>query len=680
MENKRIFTLLGLLIIASMLFAACGAPPTPEVIRETIVETVVIEREGEQVVITQIVEVERIVTPEPPPAVTFTNKDPNTFVQTTYGEPESLDPAWNYETSGNEIMMNVYETLVFYNRQDANEFIPLLATDWTLSDDDLTYVFTIRQGVKFHEGGDMTPEDVAWSIQRGILQGGGWSPQWLLTEPLLGIGIHDIAELVDGDFVDDPDSLQGADPALLLETCQKVTDAVVADNSAGTVTFNLANPWGPFLATIAQSWGSIQDKEWAVGLGAWDGDCATWQDYYGVNEENTPLRAVMNGTGPFIFDHWTPGEEIVLVRNPNYWRTADVGPMWEGGPVGNAAIERVVIKQVNEWGTRYAMLQAGDTDFTVVPPANTTQVDPMVGERCEYNADTMDFDCAPTSNPNGPYRLFIGHPGVSRTDAFFTFNINTEGGNNLIGSGQLDGNGIPPDFFSDIHVRRAFNYCFDWEAYIQEALVGEAVQNYGVIIPGMLGYNPNGSHYSFDLDKCQEEIEMAWDGRVAENGFRLQIAYNTGNVTRQTIAQILQDSFQQIDSKYQIEVLALPWATFLSNIRASRIPVFVSGWLEDIHDPHNWAQPFTTGTYAARQRMPAEMAAVFSEMVDRGVAETDPNEREAIYWEMSEYDYENAPAIRLAVATGRHYEQRWVNGWYYNPVYPGTYFYSLSEQ
>jgi peptide/nickel transport system substrate-binding protein len=47
---------------------------------------------------------------------------------------------------------------------------------------------------------------------------------------------------------------------------------------------------------------------------------------------------------------------------------------------------------------------------------------------------------------------------------------------------------------------------------------------------------------------------------------------------------------------------------------------------------------------------------------------------------MSEYDYENAPAIRLAVTTGRHYEQRWVNGWYYNPVYPGTYFYPLSEQ
>lgn len=677
MKNKTVFTIFGLLIIASMLLTACGTPtPITERIVETVVVTQVVEREGEQIVVTQIVEV----TPEARP-LEVASADANTLVWTTFGEPESLDPAWNYETSGNDIIANVYETLVFYNRQDANSYVPQLASEWDISDDGMTYTFTIRQGVKFHEGGDLTPEDVAWSFQRGLLQGGGFSPQWLLTEPFLGIGVHDIAELINPDFVDDPESLQAADAATLMEACQAVTDAIVADNDNWTVTFNLAQPWGPFLATIAAGWGSAQDKEWAIEKGAWDGDCATWQNYYGVDEESTPLRDVMNGTGPYMLDHWIPGEEIVLVRNPNYWRTADVGPIWEGGPVGPAAIERIVKKKVDEWGTRFAMLQAGDTDFVTVPRANVSQVDPLVGERCEYNENTMDFDCAATDNPNGPIRLFIGHPTVSRTDAFFTFDINTEGGNTLIGSGQLDGNGIPADFFSDINVRRAFNYCFDWEAYIQEALVGEAVQNVGVLIPGMLGYDPDGPHYTFDLDKCQEEIEQAWDGRVAEVGFRFQIAYNTGNLERQTVAQILQQSFQTIDEKYQIEVLALPWPTFLSNIRASRIPIFVSGWLEDIHDPHNWAQPFTVGTYGARQRLPADISAQFGELVDAGVAASDPDERAAIYEQMTVVDYENAPGIRLAVPTGRHYEQRWVEGWYFNPVYPGeTYYYALSKK
>ena len=61
----------------------------------------------------------------------------------------------------------------------------------------------------------------------------------------------------------------------------------------------------------------------------------------------------MNGTGPFKFDHWTPGEELVLVRNDDYWLTE---PLWEGGPSGPAAIERVVWRFMDEWGTRYAAL------------------------------------------------------------------------------------------------------------------------------------------------------------------------------------------------------------------------------------------------------------------------------------------------------------------------------------
>jgi peptide/nickel transport system substrate-binding protein len=115
----------------------------------------------------------------------------------------------------------------------------------------------------------------------------------------------------------------------------------------------------------------------------------------------------------------------------------------------------------------------------------------------------------------------------------FNFNIATEGGNPFVGSGQLDGNGIPADFFSDIHVRKAFNYCFDFEAYIADALAGEAVQVSGFSIPGMLGYDQNGPMYHFDMDKCAEELQQAWDGQVWEKGFRLQIVKH-GNVARQT--------------------------------------------------------------------------------------------------------------------------------------------------
>ncbi|MFQ6102058.1 MAG: ABC transporter substrate-binding protein, partial [Anaerolineae bacterium] len=256
-----------------------------------------------------------------------------------------------------------------------------------------------------------------------------------------------------------------------------------------------------------------------------------------------------------------------------------------------------------------------------------------------------------------------------------------EGGNPYVGSGELDGNGIPPDFFSDEHVRKAFNYCFDWDAFIADALAGEGVQNVGYLIPGMLGYDPDGPHYTYDPDQCAAELELAWDGAVAENGFRFQIGYNTGNVTRQTVAQILQANLGDIDPKYNIEIIGLPWPSFLAAIRASRLPIYISGWIEDIHDPHNWAQPFLVGTYAHRQKMPEDMVAAYQELVSAGVAAGTPEERAEIYKQATQLDYEYVPAIRLAVATARHYEPRWMSGYYYNPIYTlESRYFTLSKE
>ncbi len=669
MSKKTWWAIASVLLVASMMLAACGPTPTPEKVVETVVVTV--EKEG------QVVEVIVTATPAPVEAKEFKSADPTTLNVVTISEGiDSLDPALNYESDGDAIILNVYDQLVTYAGPKATEFVSSLATDWTISDDGKTYTFTVRKGVKFHNGADLTAEDVAYSLRRGVLQGNTASPQWLFTEPFFGVGTFDVAELVDptGAMDDDPEALKAADPAALVAACERVTNAIQYDEAAGTVTFNLALPWGPFLATLAQSWGSILDKDWAIEQGTWDGDCATWQNYYGVTSETTPLRDKVNGTGAYKLESWTPGEQKVLVRNAEWWRTE---PTFPGGPT-QPTIDRILDKGISEWGTRYAMLQAGDADIPAVPGESFAQVDPMVGEWCEYNAETDGFDCEIKGDQ--PLRLFKGMPSATRTDAFFTFNINAEG-NPYVGSGQLDGNGIPADFFSDIHVRKAFNYCFDWDAYINDALNGEAVQVSGFLIPGMLGYDPNGPKYTYDPDKCAEELQQAWDGQVWEKGFRMQIAYNTGNVARQTVAQILQANFADIDPKFQVEIIGLPWPSFLAAQRASKLPIFISGWIEDLHDPHNWAQPFLVGTYASRQMLPQEMYDEFLALVNAGVSEIDNAKRAEIYQQATAKDYEYAPAIRLAVATGRHYQQRWVGGYYYNPIYGwDNRYYTLTKQ
>ena len=359
-------------------------------------------------------------------------KDPTSYVDATIGDADTFDPALAYDTSSGEILQNVYETLVFYDGAATDKFVPQLAESYSVSDDGKVWTFQIRQGVKFHEGGDLTPSDVAYSFQRGLLQGGYSSPQWLLAEPFLGVGMDDITMLVDeGASADDREALAANDPATLVKACETVKAAIVADDAAGTVTMTLAQPWGPFLPTIANGWGSIMDMQWVQANGGWDGSCDTWQNFYGMVSADDPFSAIANGTGAFKLDHWTPGEEIVLTKFDGYWGEA-------------AKLDRVTFKIIPEFGTRFAMLQAGDADSIDVSVENRPQVDPFVGVMRVYDPATNAYGdevavCKYDSNQlgqaaftacgagetglNQPLRLYIGRPGLQQDVILFNFLI-----------------------------------------------------------------------------------------------------------------------------------------------------------------------------------------------------------------------------------------------------------------
>ena len=348
----------------------------------------------------------------------------------------------------------------------------------------------------------------------------------------------------------------------------------------------------------------------------------------------------MNGTGPFKFDRWDKGTQVALERNEDYWRDP-------------AELERVMFMLVEEWTTRKLMFLAGDADIVSVPRANIKELEGIEGIRVFKDLGTL----------------------VTSPALFFGFEVDPD--SRWIGSGKLDGGGVPPNFFSDRHVRLAFAHAFDYDTFIEDALLGEGTRVPGPIPTRIPFFNPDQEVFDFDLAKAEEHFKLAFGGTLEEpgplweNGFWLTILYNTGNEERRIAGEILETNIEGINDKFEIDVRNRDWPTYLRELVTSKLPVFIIGWLADYPDPHNFVFPFmhSEGTFTAFQ--------VYSNpevdnLIGEGIATIVPEERREIYYRLQEIYHDDVISIPLAEPTGRHYERTWVNGWFFNPIFPGT--------
>ncbi len=470
---------------------------------------------------------------------------------------------------------------------------------------------------------------------------------------------------------------------VLVQVCEEIKQAVEYDDQARTLTFHMASPFGPFMQLLSNGWASPLDMEWMIEQGDWDGDCANWVPYHGPSAEDSTIFNVENGTGPFKLEYWKPGDEIAFVRNEDYWRTE---PMWDGGPSGPAFYERAIYKVVDEWGTRFSMFKANDLDWNYVPTQYVDQVDPLVAEECDYETG----ECT-TVSPGGQFRRYKDMPGVASVDFFFVMDIPRESA--FIGSGQLDGSGIPTDFFADQNVRKAFAACFDYETYIAEVEKGEARPRNGPIIWGMTGHDPNDPPTpTYDPAACEEYFKQAdvdKDGIPAgqdeddvwNTGFFMMLAYNSGNDQRRVAAEMLKANIEAINENFNIDVLALPWPAYLKQTRAAYLPLYRVGWVEDYHHPHNWVQPFLSaaGAYGYALGLPEDLQTEFDLMIAEAKSIADPDEQHEAYKAIQRMASDYQTSLWGIQATNRRYVPLWLEGYFRNPVFPCAFAYGLSE-
>jgi peptide/nickel transport system substrate-binding protein len=440
-----------------------------------------------------------------------------------------------------------------------------------------------------------------------MVQDYGAGPQWMLFEPLLGIF-----------------SSRTDDGLIPLDD---IKNAVEVDGE--WVQFNLVAPYEPFLQILTQSWGCIVDKEWSIENGDWDGTQASYEALNDPPSGGSPLhlQSITNGTGPFKLERWEAGVETVLVRNDNYWREP-------------ASFERFITKVVDEWTTRKLMLQAGDADSVYVPRAYISELEGVEGLKVYQDLPQMNVD------------------GI-----FFQFDISPE--STFVGSGKLDGNGIPADFFTDINLRKGFAYAFDWEIFIKDALLGEAQQIASPVADGLPYINS----------------KEAWGGEVWEQGFTLIMAYNAGNLPRRTACEILQQNLLAINEKFVIRIQAMQWPTMLRGMYSGLLPLFQIGWQADYPDPHNFIFPYmhSSGTFSGWQNYNnPEVDA----LIEQGIVAASSSERQTIYYQLQDLYYEDIPSFVLMQPLGRRYFRDWVKGYVFNPVDPAEigHIYELSKE
>ena len=562
-------------------------------------------------------------------------KNPDTLIIQSFGDPESLDPSWAYDTaSSGTFLWNVYETLIFFVGGRTDLYEPMLATEVPsvanggISADGKTYTFKIRPGVKFHDGNVMTPEDVRYSLMRFMLVDRDGGPSWILLAAILGF---------------DTQSTRDDNGKLLPDIWDRVNQAIQVKGD--TVVITLKDPYAPFLNIMA-SWSMVVSKKFVVKNGGWDGAKTMVAKYN--NPEKPDAQELFDkdaGTGPFKLDSWDRGTgNITLSRFTDYWRAP-------------AKLSRIVIQKVEEFGPRRLALQNGDADIIDVSRADQPAVTGISGVR-------IVDDLAQLTNS----------PAL-----FMNLNISAEG-NPDVGSGKLDGNGVPPNFFSDIHVRRAFAYLFDRQAFIDQALRGKGRLANGPIPYGMLGYNPRGKWYEVSKDKAVAEFKEAWGGQVWNNGFKFSVLYNSGNVARQTGSQMLKEATESLNPKFKIDTRGVTWSSYLGLMNQKKLPMFFVGWAADYADPDNFTVPFmhSTGTYPGRQSYKNPEA---DRLIEQAGKETDAKKREALYFRVQEIAYQDVPTIYIVYPTAFVAMRAWVKGWYHNPIFfqPWNYAYRLSK-
>ncbi len=351
-------------------------------------------------------------------------------------EPESLDPARGGDAGAANVDSQLFDRLVeVTSKPDSREtgLEPDLAESWKLSPDGLTYTFKLREA-KFSNGEPVTSDDVVFSLNRLM----------------------------------DPKAAPVAAPLFRAF----VKDLTNPDRS--TVVLKLKHPTPSALNFLALTTAGIVPKEYFLEVGT------------GGFAEH-PI-----GSGAFVLEKWQGGSEMVLVRNPHYWR--------EGRPY----LDKIAIRYIPDANARILALNSGSIDVDDDVPYSQ--------ESAVENQPGVDVITSPIA-------------------ATFAVVLNLNGNPAL----------------KDRAVRQALNYATPKDA-INKVVFNNEATIANSIIPPLQHWDDSIPPYPYDVTKAKELLAQAGVGDLS-----LTIDVLSGDVAAIQTATILQQSWSKVGVELEVK-------------------------------------------------------------------------------------------------------------------------------